>query len=288
MMSLAYLYRDQGKLSEAESLLVKSLEGRRRAFGENHARTLTAMNDLAYLYRRQGRQSEAEALATKVFEGRRSVLGDEHQDTLGSMNDLAALYLDRDKPSQAERLLTRAFEVNGRVRGEEHPKTLVAMHNLVHSYVDQGKLAEAEPLMTRWVEILRRKPGDLPYALYLLGRNRFLQGRYADAEPVARECLTIHRKSSPNGWECYACESLLGGILLGQERDAEAEPLLLSGYEGIKVHEPKSGPGNKARRLRVMERIVKLYEARGQAEKAAAWKAKLGLANLPDDVFARP
>jgi hypothetical protein len=35
-------------------------------------------------------------------------------------------------------------------------------------------------------------------------------------------------------------------------------------------------------------RIVPFYEAWCQPEKAAAWKAKLGLSDLPADVFVRP
>lgn len=38
----------------------------------------------------------------------------------------------------------------------------------------------------------------------------------------------------------------------------------------------------------VASRVVRLYEAWGKPEQAAAWKAKLGLADLPADVFARP
>jgi hypothetical protein len=33
---------------------------------------------------------------------------------------------------------------------------------------------------------------------------------------------------------------------------------------------------------------VRLYEAWGKTELAAAWKERLGLADLPADVFARP
>jgi hypothetical protein len=36
------------------------------------------------------------------------------------------------------------------------------------------------------------------------------------------------------------------------------------------------------------ERVVRLYEAWGKPAQAAVWKAKLGLADLPADVFARP
>jgi hypothetical protein len=40
--------------------------------------------------------------------------------------------------------------------------------------------------------------------------------------------------------------------------------------------------------LEAAERVVRLYEACGRPEKAAAGKAKLGLADLPADVFVRP
>ena len=36
------------------------------------------------------------------------------------------------------------------------------------------------------------------------------------------------------------------------------------------------------------ERVVRLYEGWGKAERAAMWKAKLGMPDLPADVFARP
>jgi hypothetical protein len=35
------------------------------------------------------------------------------------------------------------------------------------------------------------------------------------------------------------------------------------------------------------DRVIKLYEAWGKPEEARAWKAKLGLADLPADVFTR-
>ena len=35
-------------------------------------------------------------------------------------------------------------------------------------------------------------------------------------------------------------------------------------------------------------RVIRLYEAWGRPDKAAEWKVKLGLADLPADVFAPP
>jgi hypothetical protein len=83
--------------------------------------------------------------------------------------------------------------------------------------------------------------------------------------------------------------SLLGGALLGQGKYAEAEPLVAQGYEGIKSRDAKIPALFKLPRLsEAAERVVRLYEAWGKPAQAAVWKAKLGVADLPSDVFARP
>ncbi len=43
-----------------------------------------------------------------------------------------------------------------------------------------------------------------------------------------------------------------------------------------------------ARLSDAVERVVRLYDAWGKPEQAAAWKEKLGLTDLPADVFATP
>jgi hypothetical protein len=82
--------------------------------------------------------------------------------------------------------------------------------------------------------------------------------------------------------------SKLGGALLGQGRYAEAEPLITQGYEGMRARAAKIPPLGKPRLSEAAQRVMQLYQAWGQPEKAAAWKARLGLADLPADVFARP
>jgi hypothetical protein len=63
-----------------------------------------------------------------------------------------------------------------------------------------------------------------------------------EAEPLLRECLTIRAKTQPDAWLTYKTKSMLGAALLGQKKYADAEPLLLSGYEGMKMHESKIPP----------------------------------------------
>ena len=80
----------------------------------------------------------------------------------------------------------------------------------------------------------------------LLGESRCSAGKHVEAEPVLRESAAIWERSQPDRWERYYVASLLGESLAGQGRSlrtgdaavaaakfAEAEPLLLSGYEGL-------------------------------------------------------
>ena len=59
-----------------------------------------------------------------------------------------------------------------------------------------------------------------------------------------------------------------GGSLLGQKNYSGAEPLLLAGYEGMKEREAKIPPQGKIRLTEAIQRLVDLYDAWGQKEKA--------------------
>ena len=56
---------------------------------------------------------------------------------------------------------------------------------------------------------------------------------------------------------------------------AEAEPLLLSGYEGMKQRVNQIPAIGKPRLKEALQRLVQLYDATGRADKAADWKQKL-------------
>jgi eukaryotic-like serine/threonine-protein kinase len=60
-----------------------------------------------------------------------------------------------------------------------------------------------------------------------------------------------------------------------QKKYAEAEPLLLSGYEGLKQREDALPAAGKACLSNSLDRLVKLYEATGESSKAAEWKQKV-------------
>jgi hypothetical protein len=105
--------------------------------------------------------------------------------------------------------------------------------------------------------------------------NRLKQHKYGEAEPVLRECLAIRAEKLPDNWLRFNAISMLGGALLGQKKYAEAEPLLLQGYDGMKQREATIPPAGKARLPEAAERLVALYAATGKKDQAAEWRQKL-------------
>ena len=101
------------------------------------------------------------------------------------------------------------------------------------------------------------------------------QGKLADAEPLACECLAIFEAKTPDHWRVFEARSLLGATLLAQKKYAEAEPLLLTGYEGMKQREDKLPTAIRPRLQPAIRRLVRLYEETGSPDRAAEWNQKL-------------
>jgi len=74
-------------------------------------------------------------------------------------------------------------------------------------------------------------------------------------------------------WDTFDRESLLGASLLGQGKFAEAEPLLLAGYEGLKKFSPAISVD--ANLPQAGERLVQLYAAWEKPDKADDWRRQL-------------
>src|SRR5262249_10324022 len=110
-------------------------------------------------------------------------------------------------------------------------------------------------------EIRKSKPKDTSSQadpLARLGRAYLEAKKWADAESYLRECVATWAKSPITGWMAFDAQSLLGGSLLGQKKYADAEPLLLKGYEGMKQRERSMEPRDKRRLAEALDRLIEL------------------------------
>jgi non-specific serine/threonine protein kinase/serine/threonine-protein kinase len=277
--NLGIVYFRQGRYAEAETLFTRVLEQKQRVLGAEHPETLTSLNNLGVLYRAEGKYSQAESLYVRVMDVQRRVLGDEHPNMLLTMNGLALLYGLEDKNAQAELLYTRVLETQRRVLGEEHPDTVGTMNNLAVLYVKEGKNADAEPLATKAVDVRRRVLGeqhpDTMRSLNNLGLLYLNLSKNGQAESLLRTALSSYETSSPDSWERYNCESMLGASLTGQKKYQEAEPLVIDGYEAMMQRKATMPAGSSLVLDQAGQRIIQLYRNWGKAEKAAEWTKTL-------------
>jgi hypothetical protein len=114
-------------------------------------------------------------------------------------------------------------------------------------------------------------------ALGRLAQNLQKQNRPADAEICWRECLVLREKLEPELWSTFNTRSIIGGLLVEQKKYAEAEPMLLSGYEGLKKRVEKIPPASRVNLGKAAERLVRLYDETGRPEEAARWRADRGI-----------
>jgi hypothetical protein len=101
------------------------------------------------------------------------------------------------------------------------------------------------------------------------------QKKWTEAESLLRECLAIREKAQPDVWSTFNTKSVLGGALLGQKKYADAEPLLMGGYEGMKQREKTIPEPAETRLPEALERLVQLYEAMDKKDEAAKWRKEL-------------
>ncbi len=84
----------------------------------------------------------------------------------------------------------------------------------------------------------------------------------------------FREKKEPDAWSTFNTQSMLGAALLDQKKAAEAEPLLIKGYEGMKAREnsiPKTG-GGELRIPEALDRLIELYTATNKPEQAKKYK----------------
>jgi tetratricopeptide (TPR) repeat protein len=243
------------------------------------------MNNLAKVYRDEGKLDQAEPLVSRVLEAYKRTLGEQHPYTLLAMSNLGVLYRSEGKYDQGAILLRKALEERRRTLGDEHANTLYSMYQLARLYVEQGNDDQAEPLLTAFLEIRRHAPSpgqqELSFAssysdtagvLALVGRLRLRQLRYSEAEAALREGLEGRGKDAPVPWQRYEMQSMLGASLVAQARFEEAEPLLLSAYQALTLHQHEIPWESRSAVEQTNHRIIKLYQSWGKPDKAQAWR----------------
>jgi len=263
-----------GLAAEAEVDARRALQLRRRALGD-HRDTATALTTLGAVLAGTGRRTEARAAFEEALAMRRKVLPDATAAIGDSIRRLGSLARDEGDLATAETLYTEALENWRAELATDHPDVADVMFDLARVKRLRGDAAGARPLAEEVVRIRIAKFG-IANGNTLAARDELASvlldvKDWTAAETLLREAVALYEQKLRPGHPVIAYTGAqVGAALLGQGRVDEAEPLLLAGWAAI-GEDPKFWAVNK---LFLLDHLVLLYEARGDEERAATYRAK--------------
>jgi serine/threonine protein kinase/tetratricopeptide (TPR) repeat protein len=273
MNNLAMCYQEAGQLDKALPLLQETLELTKAKRGPDHPNTLGCMNNLAVAYWRLKRLDQSIPLFERTLQLQEQKLGRQHPLTLMTVANLGVNYLDAGRLKEATPLLEEAYRAS-----RKHPSLRWVARPLQDAYTKTFELVKlADLLLEQLPEVRKTLPRDDPQLTRLLAQIGWLlleQKKWAEAEPLLGECLTIRAKTQPDAWNTFNTQAMLGGALLGQKKYADAEPLLLKGYEGMKAREQTIPPYSKKVLPEAIDRLIELYTATNRPDEAKKWQAE--------------
>lgn len=274
MNSLAIAYQEAQRLDLALPLFEKTLALRKAKLGPDNPDTIISMNNLAVAYYRAKRLDKSIPLFEESLRRAETKPGRDHPTTQMTVANLGVNYMAVGRLKEAIPPLEEAHRA-----AKKFPELRWVFGNLLEAYTKAGENAKATSLLLEQLANARKslpKSGpEIASQLSFFGPALIQSRAYTEAESVLRELLSIREKSEPDAWSTFNTRSVLGGALLGQKKFADAEPLLLQGYEGMKFREKTIPPTAATRIPEALDRLIELYTATNKPDEVKKWRAEL-------------
>ncbi len=283
MRILADAYTWSGRGPEAVVIFEQLLEDAKTRLGPDDPELFDQMVKLASIYRLVGEWKKAIQLLEELIEKDTARRGPIEAGASASALSLALTYSAAGRPAEGAALIDKVRECIYKTRGAYPKPGDFFEHCRGYAYQKAGRLDEADQVLRALVDDLHLQGAravSLAMNLELLSVNLLLQHRYSEAEQPAREAIALHEKNEKyrtdeSDWRFPYVKNVLGGCLLAQKRYAEAEPLLVQGYEGMKRAENTMTANWRYRLPEAGERVIRYYEETKQLEKARQWRQRL-------------
>jgi len=273
----ARLWKSLSLLRRSVFHLERAVELRREALGDEHTRTLSAMNDLAAVYHDIGRRALALQLHTRVLRARRKLL--EPRDDrllLTSINNLGNAFVSVGRYAEAKPLLDEALMRRRRAFGESHFDTLSTKNNLASMYTWQGDFDRAEPLL---IEVLNERRSRLAahhpkvlLSVVNLATLLMQRGRRVEAASMLQEAReTAERNLGPDHLQTLTILATLSRLRRDLGERESATKLANVVFERTRALTGPESPATLAARFK----IARLHSEFRDFEKAAVMLEEL-------------
>jgi tetratricopeptide (TPR) repeat protein len=177
-----------------------------------------------------GHFAEALPLAQQVLTSYERRLSPDDPKLAAMLEMVGDLHRMLGRTDEALALFQRALAIEERAFGPDHLNVGIILSVISRTLLDDDRSADAEPICKRMVAIAEklRKPENISTALDHLAGVYGIQGRYAEAIPLAERALAEEKRVVKADDPTLAnVLGTLGSYYHGAGRDAEAEPLLL-------------------------------------------------------------
>jgi tetratricopeptide (TPR) repeat protein len=159
MLDLAYLYKNQGRLEEAERICRTGLELQEKAYGQSHPYVAYTLRILSEIYRNQARYQEAAESLQRAITIMRGFSLEDDQELAPFKVDMARLLTAQGDYMKAEAYFKEVIKVIENSYGPDHLYTTRVFCSIAALYVHQQRYAEAEELISRLLPIQERVYG---------------------------------------------------------------------------------------------------------------------------------
>ena len=215
------------KSAEAEAALKRALEiaeeGRAPEADKAYIRSF-----LARAYFGQQRYAEAEASVKSALPVYEKEFGPAHWMTVDLLDDLARVFLARGEHAAAEGVYQKSVAAQSGAAAGEQPRLAYTLNQLGMAYLHQKKFEDALAAFRRAAEVGEKSPSpdveQLHTSFTFASGVLYQQGKYAEAEPLARKAVTLREQAlGPEHPELAKSLEEYALVLRKLKREAEAD-----------------------------------------------------------------
>ena len=269
---LGCLYRDMGRLDEAEEFFRSAIKGLDKALSPDNSQTIQSQLNLArLLFKSRGDHSQALTIFLDVYEKRKAALGAEHKFTLSALNLVGDVLLDKGDHHAAEEHYRQALTALEQKLDPSHPAVLACLRRLARVYkLHTGDFDRAEGIYNQVIKELTHVHGansaEVMDAVDDLADCMEEKGDFAEAERLYRRAVNgFETARGPDHQETLACKVRLARLLKDRCNKLEDAQQL---FQEIHVSRQKLLGDGHPETLDTLDDLADLFERKNDLVRA--------------------
>ena len=268
--SLGAIYRQLGKLEQADTLLRLSLRQQQAMFKADHDDIAHTLVQLGMVMNARAEYDSAEVLVARGLEMRKRLLPADHPAVARATAQLGQVLEESGNYDRAIAVLDEGMR-NHSLRAVTTPEVGAMMTELANAHFYKGNYAKSDTLNRAVLAIDRRIRGpshpSVADDLINLGAIQFEFGNFKEAERFYREGLEITRPWYGNNHPATAANlTMLGRALVSQQRLDEGAEVLT---EAVAINERAFGPVHP-RVASALNELGRVAQQQGRLDEAEA------------------